>query len=95
MKETSAQTNKNVAAIPHSFNMTDRSKAALTGVSKVDCSNSNELVLTTSMGKLEIRGSDLKISRFDVSDGSLSFTGNIDSIKYATAKQPLLKRIFK
>ncbi len=75
--------------------MTDRKKASLSGVKKVDSSNATELILTTALGRLEIRGNELKIVKFDESSGDLSLTGNIDSIKYTGAKQPLIKRIFK
>ena len=81
--------------LSHRFDMNDRKKASLTGVSKVESSNATELILITCLGKLEIRGSELKISRFDVADGSLTLTGNIDSVKYAAPKQSLVKRIFK
>ncbi len=79
----------------HSFNMTDRKKAVLTGVNKVDSSNASEIVLTTCLGRITITGSELKIDRFDVAVGDLSLTGNIDAVKYVAAKQPILKRIFK
>lgn len=75
--------------------MTDRKKASLTGVSKVDSSSGNELILSTCLGRLIITGNDLQIVKYDETDGNLAFTGNIDVIKYAQAKQPLIKRIFK
>ncbi len=75
--------------------MTDRKKAALTGVKKVECATDGELIMTTVLGRLEIRGSELKITKFDEADGVLAFTGNIDSVKYAAAKQSIIKRIFK
>ncbi len=79
----------------HAFNMTDRKKAALTGVCKVESSNAGEIALDTCLGRLIITGSELKIDRFDVAVGDLALSGNIDCIKYAAAKQPLLKRLFK
>lgn len=75
--------------------MTDRKKAALTGVKKVESSNNTELIMTTALGRLEVRGTELKITKFDDADGHLTFTGNIDSVKYTQAKTTLLKRIFK
>lgn len=75
--------------------MLDRQKASLTGVNKVDCATETEISLTTCMGRLVITGSELKIVKFDDSDGNLSFCGNIDALKYAQAKVPLLKRLFK
>lgn len=79
----------------HSLNLTDRKKMSLTGVVKVESSNAGEVVMTTALGRLIVTGSELKIDKFDVNDGNLTVAGNIDTIKYATAKQPLLKRIFK
>ena len=79
----------------HAISMTDRKKASVTGVSKVDCASETEIVLTTCLGRLVINGTSLQIVKFDDSDGNLALTGNVDSIKYAQAKQPLLKRIFK
>ena len=94
MKEVKPVSN-NSKFTSHSINMTDRKKASLTGVSKVDSSNGTELVLTTCLGRLIITGTELQIVKYDDMDGNLSLTGNIDAIKYAQAKQPLIKRIFK
>lgn len=79
----------------HAFSMTDRKKATLTGVVKVESSNATEIALVSCLGRLVITGSELKIERFDVAVGDLALVGNIDCIKYTAAKQPLLKRIFK
>ncbi len=79
----------------HRFDMNDRKKAALTGVTRVESSNDTEILLSTCLGRMEIRGTGFKISRFDVDSGELTFTGDIVSVKYVEAKPPLLKRIFK
>lgn len=73
----------------------DRKKLSVTGVNRVDCATETEISLTTCMGRLLVAGSALKITKFDESDGNLSLTGNIDGVKYAAAKTPLIKRIFK
>ena len=80
---------------PHSVAIADRKKGSLTGVLKVDGSSDSELSLTTSLGRLVITGSGLKLTKFDEADGVLAFVGNVDCFKYTQAKQPLLKRIFK
>lgn len=77
------------------MSMTDRKKLTMTGINKVESSNPAEIIIESCMGRLVINGSELKIDKFDVGDGNLTVTGQIDSIKYAVAKQPLLKRIFK
>ena len=79
----------------HSVNMTDRKKAVMTGVSKVDGATETQIDLTTALGRLIVTGTALKIAKFDDADGNLTLQGNIDSIKYAAARVPLLKRIFK
>lgn len=42
-----------------------------------------------------MRGKDLKIAKFNTADGTISFTGSVDSIAYDKKKEPILKRIFK
>lgn len=95
MKELKSISQQPVKFTSHGINMSDRKKASLTGVVRVDSSNETEISLTTCMGRLIVTGSELKIVKFDDNDGNLSFCGNIDCIKYAQAKVPLLKRIFK
>lgn len=94
MKEI-AQIKNETKFTSHSLNMTDRKKASMTGVTRVDGATETEISLTTCMGRLTVTGSALKIVKFDELDGNLAICGNIDSIKYAGAKVPLLKRIFK
>lgn len=84
-----------VKQLSQRFDMSDRKKASLTGVNTVDSASGSELTLSTVLGKLEIKGSELKIVKFDETDGNLTFVGNIDSVKYAAPKQSLLKRLFK
>ncbi len=79
----------------HAIALTDRKKATLTGVGKVESSNATEIVLITCLGRLVITGAELKIERFDMTVGDVAVTGNIDALKYAVAKPPLIKRIFK
>ena len=79
----------------HAVSVTDRKKASLTGVTKVDGASQTEIALTICLGRLAITGSELKIVKFDEADGNLSLTGNIDAFKYVQNKPPLLKRIFK
>lgn len=75
--------------------MTDRKKASMTGVVAVEGANDREIVLVTCLGRAVITGSELKVVKFDESDGNLALTGNIDAVKYAVNKMPLIKRIFK
>ncbi|MDE5562551.1 MAG: YabP/YqfC family sporulation protein [Clostridiales bacterium] len=89
------KTMNNTKFTSHSVNMTDRKKAVMTGVSKVDGATETQIDLTTALGRLIVTGTALKIAKFDDADGNLTLQGNIDGIKYAAARVPLLKRIFK
>ena len=95
MKESNSMMQNVTKFTSHSVTMTDRKKAAMTGVSKVDSSDATEIVVTTCLGKLVVNGTELKIIKFDDADGNLTLCGNIDTLKYAQNKPPLLKRIFK
>jgi sporulation protein YabP len=80
---------------PHSVYLENCQKGVLTGVSKVVSSNDTMLVLETGAGGMTVSGSGLKINKFDVNEGSLSFEGTVGSIRYSAAKLPFLKRIFR
>lgn len=80
---------------PHEMQLSGRSKGTLTGIEKVVSSNAETLNLVSSCGALVIGGTNLKILRFNAADGTLEFTGEVNTVKYAAKKQPLLKRLFK
>ncbi|MBE5731201.1 MAG: sporulation protein YabP [Clostridiales bacterium] len=79
----------------HTIELSNRCKCSMSGIDKVISSSDTAIILSSSYGGLEISGKSLKISKYDVDDGSLCFEGELDSIKYSAPKVPLLKRIFK
>lgn len=86
---------ENAPAKQHTLHVDCRQKGSLTGIEKVISSNAGTLLLVSSCGQLSIEGSNLKILRFNAADGTLEFEGEVNNIKYAGKKQPLLKRLFK
>lgn len=80
---------------PHSFEVKERSECAMTGIQKVVSSSATAISVTSVKGGMEISGKNLKIVKFDVEQGVLSFEGEIDGIKYSAPKVPLFKRLFK
>lgn len=80
---------------PHGFEVKDRNFCNMYGVEKVVSSSENLIDVVTFQGGMEINGKNLKINRFDVNDGTLTFEGEIDCVKYSAPKTPLLKRLFK
>jgi len=85
---------KEIYSKPHAFSLENREKGAVTGVSKVIAASDSALSLETGQGGLTIAGSGIKIEKYDVETGALTFSGAVSSIKYTGAKVPLLKRIF-
>ncbi len=79
----------------HTITIENRSKAFLTGVNKVISSNESSLLLETSEGGLSVQGANLKISKYDMEAGTLSFEGSVNGLKYSAAKEPVLKKLFR
>ncbi|MFR6641319.1 MAG: YabP/YqfC family sporulation protein [Christensenellales bacterium] len=40
----------------------------------------------SSLGTITVRGKDLKIAKFNTSDGTISFSGTVDSVVYDKKK---------
>ncbi len=79
----------------HSITLENRSTLSLSGVSEVIKAENSEVLVNTACGRLSVTGKDIKIKRFNESDGSLSLLGEVSSLKYESEKIPLLKRIFR
>lgn len=73
----------------------DRKKLSLTGVEKVVSAAAAEVILETCAGRLIVCGGNLAIAKYDEASGALALIGDVDALKYAAKKQPLLKKIFK
>ncbi len=80
---------------PHSFSVDNRTSCNMSGIEKVISSSEERIIVVSSCGEMEIRGKKLKISKFDVDDGTFCFDGEIDGVGYSAPKVPLLKRLFK
>lgn len=79
----------------HTFSLDSRKKGALTGVDEVLSYSETQLYLRTSEGDLSVTGKELKIVKYSTEDGTLSFVGQVDALRYAGQKVPFFKRVFK
>ena len=68
----------------HHVYLKDRKTLELTGIKKID---SLEFLIETSLGYLNIKGSDLALVRFDQEKKEVSIKGNIDAISYLSNKR--------
>ena len=80
---------------PHSFEVKNRKCCSMTGIEKIISSSAQCLSVVSSLGAMEINGKNLRINEYSVENGTLSFEGDIDAIKYTAAKVSFLKRLFK
>ena len=54
----------------------------VTGVKKIESFDSEEFLMDTTLGFLDIKGSDLEIVKLDTYQGNVSIKGKIDSMIY-------------
>ncbi len=78
----------------HDLHLLDRRNLALSGVTNVDSFNETSVVLETTQGDLQIAGKNLAVSSLNVTDGTLSIEGEIESIRYRKPGKGL-KRLFQ
>ncbi len=70
------------AAMPHQLILQDRRQLEMTGVSDVDSFDDSTVVAYTALGQLTVHGSGLHIRQLDLSSGSFSLEGQIDTLAY-------------
>ena len=86
--------------ISHKLTLDNRKEALLTGVKDVVSFDEKEILLQTSEGRLQIRGSQLHVKGLDLEKGEALTEGKINSLSYITRNKPaqkdsLLKRMFR
>ena len=81
--------------LPHSITIQDRERLSVTGVEDIENFDERETVLYTALGKLLIRGQDMKMERLSVDDGALVIHGQIDAVEYSEMRgHSLLSKLF-
>lgn len=68
----------------HTMHIENRKKLDITGVNKVVTFNENLVVLQTSMGMLNIKGSSMRVNKLNVDNGDMSIEGEISSFIYSS-----------
>ena len=71
----------------HHVYLKDRKSLELTGVKKIESFDSYEFLIETSLGYLNIVGSDLTLVKLDQDQNEVSIKGNIDGMSYITDKK--------
>ncbi len=84
----------------NNLSLENRKRLTLTGVIEVINFDDETILLSTSLGKLTIKGEGLKVDKLDVKNGDVIIKGVISSLVYSNKgmkknKENILKRIFK
>ena len=67
----------------HNCLMYNRNQMELTGVINVISFDSSEIILTTNLGDLLIKGTELHISKLNLEKSDIDISGKIDAIIYS------------
>ena len=70
------------ATFSHGITLAERKNIVVTGVKKIESFDSEEFLMDTTLGFLDIKGSDLEIVKLDTYQGNVSIKGKIDSMIY-------------
>ena len=71
----------------HNVTMKDRKSVELTGVKNIESFDPSEFLIETSLGYLNITGTDLSLVRFDQEHSEVAIKGNIISLAYVSSKK--------
>ena len=66
--------------MPHSVNLEERHRLAVTGVSEVLSFDENEVVMDTALGLLTVEGEQLHVEKLSLDVGELTLEGSIQSL---------------
>ena len=76
-----------IANYNHTISITERKNINISGVKKIESFDSLEFLIETSLGYLNIKGTDLALVRFDQEKKEVSIKGNIDGLSYLSNKK--------
>ena len=85
----------------HGITLSERKNIVISGVKKIDSFDSEEFLIDTSLGYLNIKGSSLEIIKLDTYQGTVSIKGKIDGITYLdnsqkqTKEETFFSKLFK
>ena len=81
----------------HNIIVENRNKFTLTGVKEVLSFDENTILLDTALGKLTVRGENLKLGQFDTAKGDISGSGEIYALVYSLneTSSGFFSRLFK
>ena len=97
MVEERKQTNINVM---QNIVLENREKLNVTGINDILSFDDQVVILSTDLGMLTIKGSELKINKLNIDESEVKIEGNISSISYSQdsperKSESIFSKIFK
>ena len=89
------------ATFNHGISLSERKNIVVTGVKKIESFDSEEFLMDTTLGFLNIKGEGLEIIKLDTYQGNVSIKGRVDSMLYTDAglkkgkEESFLGKLFK
>ena len=75
------------ASFNHGLSLAERKNVVVTGVKKIESFDSNEFMIDTTLGFLNIKGEELEIIKLDTYQGNVSIKGKVDALIYLDNNQ--------
>lgn len=81
----------------HKIILSGRNQGIVTGVNEVIEFDNNVIDLDTSMGRLIIKGKEMKVKGINLEKGEAEIEGSVDSLIYTSkqSNESFIKRMFK
>ena len=72
----------NFSTLSHAVTINERKNLLISGVKKIDSFDSEEFLMETNMGYIDIKGEELEIVKLDTFQGNVSIKGRVNSLTY-------------
>ncbi len=81
----------------HKIILSGRTAGIITGVTDIEEFDNDTIDLTTTLGRMVIKGRDLKVKGLNLETGEARIEGNVDSLVYTSKnnRDSFLKRLFQ
>ena len=85
---------QNQSATPQNIILEGRRKLSVSGVEDIDSFDENSAVIFTSMGLIEVKGSDIHMNKLNLESGEIVLEGEFDSVIYPDENSGKQKKKF-
>lgn len=73
--------------LPHKLTLNERKNLTLTGVTEVIAFDETTVLLSTTLGRLEVQGENLQLKNLSLDGGQVAVDGEISALFYTQNRQ--------